>query len=85
MNITAKQYHSPQANKTAQLPYEKLGKKCFLFWTCYARSAPGSARRRRISGDKTLTRVFFLCYTKPNSTNGGGAMLEFSKMINEQF
>ena len=26
LNITAKQYHSPEANKTAQLLYEKLGK-----------------------------------------------------------
>ena len=29
-NITAKQYHSPQANKTAQLPYGKLGNRCFF-------------------------------------------------------
>ena len=25
-NITAMQYYSPKANKTAQIPYEKLGK-----------------------------------------------------------
>ena len=30
-NITAKQYNSPKANKTAQLPYEKLGKAGAFF------------------------------------------------------
>ena len=29
-NITAKQYHSPLANKTARLPYEKFRKRAFL-------------------------------------------------------
>ena len=32
-NITAKQYHSPLANKTARLPYEKSRNGCFFYLT----------------------------------------------------
>ncbi len=32
-HITAKQYHSPLANKTARLPYEKSRKSCRFYLT----------------------------------------------------
>ena len=35
-NITAKQYHSPKANKTAELPYEKFGNMTDFFVCCPA-------------------------------------------------